>query len=86
MAEIRRDAAPMSENQGAMGEPPLEDFYNPNLPEELRRLSRRFYDLAEHMVTTTPVSAQRAQCLWDLLRAKDCAVRAWRYRNARTGE
>jgi len=57
-------------------EPELSDFFNPELPEPLKKVSIKFYDIAQWMLETLPASAQRAQGLWDLLRAKDCAVRA----------
>lgn len=57
-------------------EPELEEFFNPGLPENLKKVSIKFYDIAQWMFETLPASSQRAQGLWDLLRAKDCAVRA----------
>jgi len=63
-------------NMQVIFEPELDDFFNPVLPKPLQEVSIKFYDIAQWMFENLPPSAQRAQGLWDLLRAKDCAVRA----------
>ena len=50
---------------------------NPNLPEHLRRVSTRFYDLAlELLDDITEDDPQLTLALQHLIDAKDCAVRA----------
>jgi len=47
-----------------------------HLPEHLQSRSRPFRDLAEHILESTPASAERTAAMRKLLEAKDCAVRA----------
>lgn len=51
-------------------------FKYAHLPPHLQAVSKRFYDLAEFLVSEVPVGRQRSVALLDLLRAKDAAVRA----------
>jgi hypothetical protein len=57
------------------------DFHH--LPENLRQVSRSFYDLAQHIVMTVPENPERTVALRKLLEAKDCAVRAMIYKEPR---
>jgi hypothetical protein len=47
-----------------------------HLPPSLQPMSRRFAELAEHVVATAPRSAERTVALRKLLEGKDAAVRA----------
>jgi hypothetical protein len=47
-----------------------------HLPPHLQAISRPCHDLAELMIGTLPDGMQLTAGLWDLLRAKDCLVRA----------
>lgn len=51
-------------------------FRYAHLPAHLQAVSKRFHDLAEHLVLTLPDCRQRGFALLDLLRSKDAAVRA----------
>jgi ferritin-like protein len=57
----------------------LQFFSYAHLPEHLKTVSVRFYDLAQHIVCTLPRNPERTVCLRRLLEAKDCAVRAHLY-------
>lgn len=54
------------------------DFHH--LPEDLRQISRMFYDLAQEIVMLLPSNPERTVALRKLLEAKDCAVRAKLYK------
>ena len=54
----------------------FEQFQYAHLPPHLQEISKKFYELALWMMETLPAGLQRTQGLWELLRAKDCAVRA----------
>lgn len=54
----------------------LQFFESGHLPDHLREVSEPFGALAHKMVETLPDNIQRRLALWDLLRAKDAAVRA----------
>jgi hypothetical protein len=51
-------------------------FHYRHLPPVLQASSYPFFNLAMHMITTLPRSAERTAGLRKLLEAKDCAVRA----------
>ncbi len=57
-------------------EPILKFFAYVHLPERLAKISRPFYELAEHIYYTQPAGAERTVALRKLLEAKDAAVRA----------
>lgn len=54
----------------------LQFFAYAHLPPNLQTISKPFGDLAEHIVATLPMNAERSAGLRKLLEAKDCAVRA----------
>jgi len=54
----------------------LRFFESEHLPEHLRVVSQQFEVLAHAMAYGLPRGPEVTQCLRDLLRAKDCAVRA----------
>lgn len=54
----------------------FEQFAYGHLPEYLQEVSRPFHELAVKAVRGLPASPQVRQGLWDLLRSKDCFVRA----------
>lgn len=54
----------------------LRQFDYAHLPEHLQAVSKPFHDLAHEAVGDLPGTSQVRQGLWDLLRAKDCFVRA----------
>lgn len=57
-------------------EPLLKFFKYDHLPEHLKKVSKPFCDLSEHIVLTLPSNPERTVALRKLLEAKDCAVRA----------
>lgn len=57
-------------------EPILEFFSFEHLPDHLKVVSSRFWDLACHIVATLPRNPERTVALRKLLESKDCAVRA----------
>ncbi len=57
-------------------DPILRYFHYSHLPPILQASSQPFCDLAQHIVSTTPWSAERSAALRKLLEAKDAAVRA----------
>ena len=61
-------------------EPLLQFFAFAHLPEHMRVVSIKFYELAEHVVATLPRNPERTVALRKLLEAKDCAVRALIYK------
>lgn len=58
----------------------LQFFAYSHLPENLRAHSKPFGDLAQHIVDTLPSNPERTVALRKLLEAKDCAVRAFLYK------
>lgn len=54
----------------------LAQFEYGHLPEHLKRVSLHFHAVAHVMAHQLPDGAQLRQGLWDLLRSKDCMVRA----------
>lgn len=65
-----------AKEEDLMQEPMLQFFAYSHLPEELRRVSAPFGDLARALVETLPRNPERSAALRKLLEAKDCAVRA----------
>lgn len=57
-------------------DPILRFFHFVHLPPQLRQASVKFYELASHIIATTPRNAERTVALRKLLEAKDAAVRA----------
>jgi hypothetical protein len=57
----------------------LQFFQYEHLPPHLQAVSKPFGELAETIVTTLPMNAERTVALRKLLEAKDCAVRASLY-------
>jgi hypothetical protein len=57
-------------------DPILRFFHFAHLPPQLRQASVKFYELASHIIATTPRNAERTVALRKLLEAKDAAVRA----------
>ena len=54
----------------------LRYFEYEQLPEHLQAVSKPFGQLARRMAKNLPESPQTTTCIWRLLEAKDCAVRA----------
>jgi hypothetical protein len=57
-------------------EPILQFFKYDHLPQDLRRVSLPFCELAKDIVATLPRNPERSVALRKLLEAKDAAVRA----------
>jgi len=57
-------------------DPIIRFFHYRHLPELLQKASYPFFNLAMHVISTLPRSAERTAALRKLLEAKDCAVRA----------
>lgn len=60
--------------------PLLQFFSYAHLPAPLQDISRPFCDLAYWMASTLPVNPESTTALRRLLEAKDCAVRAFIYK------
>lgn len=58
----------------------LQFFVYDHLPSHLQEVSKGFGVLAESIVATLPMNAERTTALRKLLEAKDCAVRAVLYK------
>lgn len=54
----------------------MQFFAYSHLPPRLQAISKPFGELAQHIVDTLPMNAERTAGLRKLLEAKDCAVRA----------
>ena len=63
-----------------MNEPIMQFFTYEHLPADLREISRPFSQLAREIVATLPRNPERTTALRKLLEAKDCAVRAFIYK------
>ena len=61
----------------------LQFFDFAHLKPELQEVSRPFSMLAQLLVEALPDNPERAVALRKLLEAKDCAVRAYLYKDAR---
>lgn len=64
-----------------MNEPIMQFFAFEHLPEHLKVVSIKFYELACHVVATLPRNPERTVALRKLLEAKDAAVRAQLYKD-----
>ena len=51
-------------------------FAYEHLPEHLKQVSKKFYELAHDIVLNLPRNPERTVALRKLLEAKDCAVRS----------
>lgn len=58
----------------------LQFFAYAHLPPHLQEISKPFGELAQQIVETLPVNAERTAGLRKLLEAKDCIVRAKLYK------
>ncbi len=65
-----------STGQLELEDPIMEYFEYGHLPPHLWAFSKPWCDLAQHVVATTPRSAERTVALRKLLEGKDAAVRA----------
>lgn len=61
-------------------EPMMQFFAFEHLPDHLKVVSSRFWDIACQIVATVPRNPERTVALRKLLEAKDCAVRAVLYK------
>ena len=66
-----------------MSEPMLQFFKFAHLPAHLQAVSKPFCELADHIVETLPRNPERTVALRKLLEAKDCAVRAILWEDAK---
>ncbi len=57
-------------------EPAFRYFSFAHLPTRLQDVSKRFYDVAEWLVLSVPVSSERTKAIDRLLESKDAAIRA----------
>jgi hypothetical protein len=63
-------------------EPMLQFFRYEHLPADLREVSKPFCRLAHEIVDTLPRNPERTTALRKLLESKDCAVRAYLFKDA----
>lgn len=75
-AEILRRKLEFAKEATDCTEPILRFFTFTHLPDHLQEVSRGFYELAKHIVSTLPRCAERTVALRKLLEGKDAAVRA----------
>ena len=75
-AKVRIDPVEFKAAVAAHEEPITQFFAYAHLPVDLQAVSARFYDLAQHIITTLPRNPERGVALRKLLEAKDAAVRA----------
>lgn len=61
-------------------DPIMQFFSYEHLPDNLRMISKPFYELARDMCRLLPRNPERTVMLRNLLQAKDCAVRAYLYK------
>jgi hypothetical protein len=59
----------------------LQFFQYAHLPTALQVISKPFCDLAQRIVDMLPMNPERTVALRKLLEAKDCAVRAYLYKD-----
>lgn len=64
-----------------MTEPMLQFFEYGHLKPEMQPVSRPFCEIAHNIVATLPRNPERSMALRKLLEAKDCAVRAFMYKD-----
>jgi hypothetical protein len=69
MSPYNRDLHPSEEGL-------LRFFDARHLPDNLRRVSEPFVELAAHIINSAPAGPETTTALRKLLEAKDCAVRA----------
>lgn len=62
-------------------EPILQFFQYKHLPENLQEISKPFSELANEYIMNLPQNRERTTALRKLLEAKDCAVRAFIYKD-----
>lgn len=62
-------------------DPMLQFFAYEHLRDDLQKVSKPFYDMAELIVGMLPRNPERTVALRKLLEAKDCAVRAKIYKD-----
>jgi hypothetical protein len=62
-------------------EPLLQFFLFDHLPPHLQEISKPFWSLATHIASTLPRNPERTVALRKLLEAKDCAVRAFLWKD-----
>ena len=77
---MRIDRVEFKAAVAAHEEPIAQFFAYAHLPVDLQAVSARFYDLAQHIITTLPRNPERGVALRKLLEAKDAAVRARLFR------
>jgi hypothetical protein len=58
----------------------MQFFSYEHLRDDLKQISKPFGVLAQHICDTLPSNAERTVALRKLLEAKDCAVRAFLYK------
>ena len=63
-----------------MDDPILQFFAYDHLPKDLQAVSKPFYSLAISFYDKLPRNPERSMMLRKLLEAKDCAVRAYIYK------
>lgn len=76
----------MEEGKRAVKPVPMADrmlqfFAYDHLRDDLKAISKPFGDLAQQIVDTLPPNPERTVALRKLLEAKDCAVRAFLYKD-----
>ena len=62
-------------------EPILQFFAYQHLPGNLQSVSKPFYDMAHGLMAKLPRNPERSAALRKLLEAKDCAVRAFIFKD-----
>lgn len=67
--------------QNDHNDPMLQFFNYLHLPEAMQKVSSPFADIAHNIVATLPRNPERTAALRKLLEAKDCAVRAFIYKD-----
>ena len=60
----------------------MQFFGYKHLPENLQKISKPFSELAEEYILYLPNNPERTMALRKLLEAKDCAVRAFIFKEA----
>ena len=65
-----------------MTERMLQFFVYAHLPDALQDISKPFAEMANHIIATLPQNPERTVALRKLLEAKDCAVRAYLYKDS----
>jgi ferritin-like protein len=60
----------------------IQFFAYVHLPDTLQDISKPFAEMAHHIIATLPQNPERTVALRKLLEAKDCAVRAYLYKDS----